>query len=96
MTRKTIHGKSIAIEDGEAVEVETEIDVTSYADEVEELPPLFEKVMWKNVKEVYKCLKCDTFRNMEEKDEFILHILTHFQDDEEKEAVLNRLLKELN
>ena len=61
----------------------------------EALPPLFDKVMWKNVKEVYKCLKCDTFRNMEEKDEFILHILTHFQDNEEKEAVLDRLLKEL-
>lgn len=58
--------------------------------------PLFEIKLWKNTTEVYKCAKCDSFRNKDEKDEFILHILTHYSDEDEKEAVLDRLLKELN
>jgi hypothetical protein len=56
---------------------------------------LFETVLWKNTIPVWKCVKCDSFRNKDQKDEFILHILTHYSD-EEKEAVLDRLLKELN
>lgn len=77
-------------------EPEREAEAVELVVEVHETPPaLFEKVSWKNVKEVYKCAACDSFRNMDEKDEFIMHILTHYSNDEEKEAILDRLLKEL-
>jgi hypothetical protein len=61
-----------------------------------EIQPLFETVLWKNTIPVWKCVKCSSFRNKDQKDEFILHVLTHYSDEEEKEAVLDRLLKELN
>lgn len=63
---------------------------------IPEVKPLFESALWKDTVPVLKCVKCGSFRNKDQKDEFILHILTHYHDEEEKEAVLNRLLKELS
>jgi len=63
---------------------------------VVESAPLFTVVLWRNTVEVYKCARCDSFRNKDQKDELIMHVLSHYSNDEEKEAVLDRLLKELN
>jgi hypothetical protein len=63
---------------------------------ITEPAPLFERSLWKNTIPILKCVQCESFRNESEKDEFVLHILTHYSDEEEKEAVFNRLLKELN
>lgn len=63
---------------------------------IPETKPLFETVMWKNTIPIWKCTQCSSFRNKDQKDEFILHILTHYSDEDGKEVVLDRLLKELN
>ena len=47
--------------------------------------------MWAGVKEVYVCTKCGS--QYDNKDDAILHYLTHFPEKERNE-VLNKLVKE--
>jgi Zn ribbon nucleic-acid-binding protein len=97
MQRKT----NLSLEDEIAAEVFAKYDtpaqeLVAKVPTISEPSPLFEKSLWKDTVPVLKCVKCGSFRNESEKDEFILHVLTHYHDEEEKEAVMNRLLKELN
>lgn len=46
---------------------------------------------WKGVKTVFKCAKCETFRDT--RDEMIEHVLLHYPKDEQ-EKIFNQLVKE--
>lgn len=54
--------------------------------------PLYEPVMWKGVKEVFKCSNCGHCEDR--KDDIIVHVIKHVPDGK-KAAVLDSLVKEI-
>lgn len=53
--------------------------------------PLISKATWKEIKPVFKCGKCGTFRD--EYDAMVEHVLLHFPRSEQ-EVVFEKLMKE--
>lgn len=77
-------------EGGQPAQVKAEVATESPpAFEREEV--LFERHSWRNVKTVFKCVKCGTFRD--DRDAIIEHILLHYPA-EKREAMLEALLKQ--
>ena len=58
---------------------------------IEKPKPLYEKRMWHGLIPVYVCLQCETSNN--NLDDLKTHILGHYPDAQ-KEAILERLIKE--
>jgi ferredoxin len=51
---------------------------------------LYEEVMWKGVKKVYRCIECGWCED--EKDDMVLHVLYHFPVLE-RDKILERMVK---
>lgn len=54
--------------------------------------PLYERIMWKGVKEIFKCSDCGHCEDY--RDDIIPHVIKHVPNDQ-KADVLDRLVKEI-
>lgn len=51
----------------------------------------YEPVMWKNIKPVFRCVKCGA--NRDTQDDMILHVVSHLPADEQLK-IFDQLMKE--
>lgn len=72
-------------------EVSGEYEISEVKEEIADKPVYYERATWKNVKKVFKCATCGTFRDDE--DSMIEHVLLHVPKDKQEE-VFNQLVKE--
>jgi hypothetical protein len=56
-----------------------------------EVKRYFEKVLWRGIVPVYKCLTCGHCENL--KDDIILHVVTH-EPEKERAKLFEKLIKE--
>lgn len=73
------------------IKAQKDVEAAAPPQEVEKKKTYFDVLMWKGVKEVYRCAECG--RQHDHKDDLILHIINHYPPDK-RMAVMNELLKE--